>query len=193
MSEAINQASQSPFEQKLVSYLSARLPGAQDISISELTRATECLSYETYLFQASWLQAGKKMSQGYAVRLQPLWGPVPPYDVEPQFRILQSLYGTEVPVPRVFWMEKVDGEIPLPWKSARSSYNDPAQRELMAREIVRVLAALHKMDWKARGIVFWRHLHRPLAMHNVKSNAGRLSRRKMNISPSQYWLRLTAG
>lgn len=168
MSAAVNQASPSTLEPRLVSYLSARLPAATDVSISELTQATEGLSYETYLFKASWRQGGKKISQGYAVRLQPLWGPVPPYDVEPQFRILQSLYGTDVPVPRVFWMEKdtgilgapffimekVEGEIPLPWKSARGSFNDPAQRELMAREMVRVLAALHTVDWKARGIDF---------------------------------------
>jgi len=168
LSGVINQASSLPFEQRLISYLSTKLPEAREISISGLTQATEGLSYETYLFQASWHQAGKKMIQGYAVRLQPLWGPVPPYDVEPQFRILQSLYGTAVPVPRVFWMEKdtgilgapffimkkVEGEIPLPWKSAKGSYNDPGQRELMAREVVRVLAALHTVDWKARDIDF---------------------------------------
>lgn len=138
------------------------------MAVSGLTKATEGLSYETYIFDASWRQGQKRLSKAYVARLQPLHGPVPPYDVEPQFRILQALHGTDVPVPQAYWMEKdpgilgapffimekVEGEIPLPWKSAASSYNDPAQRDLMAREIVRVLAALHTVDWKAKEIRF---------------------------------------
>ncbi|MBI2863474.1 MAG: phosphotransferase family protein [Chloroflexi bacterium] len=170
MTGVISHETQLSLEQRLVSYLSTRLPEAKDISVSELTQATAGFSYETYLFQASWHQGGMTRSQGYAVRIQPLWGPVPPYDVEPQFRILQVLYRTEVPVPRVFWlekdpsilgapffvMEKVEGETPLPWKSAHTSYNDPAQRELMAHQVVRVLSALHTIDWKALGIDFFK-------------------------------------
>lgn len=152
----------------MASYLGARMPEAHGIAISGLTKATEGLSYETYIFEVSWTEGGQPRRQGLVARLQPLHGPVPPYDVGPQFRILKALHGTDVPVPRPYWlerddsilgapffiMEKVEGEIPLPWKSAGTSYNDPAQRELMAREIVRVLAALHTVDWKALGVDF---------------------------------------
>ena len=46
------------------------------------------------------------VSQDFVIRMEPEYGPVPPYDVEKQYRLLKILENTSVPVPRVYWLEK---------------------------------------------------------------------------------------
>lgn len=146
-------------------YLQRKLPQVADLQVSGLYKMTEGYSYETYCFEVS--GKGGAFKGTWVLRMEPEHGPVPPYDVSRQFLALSALQGSTVPVPPVHWLEpdpqvlgrpfflmdKVEGEVPLPWKTGRpSAYDDPEQRALMARDFVQVLAALHTQDWRGLGL-----------------------------------------
>ncbi|MGH7857097.1 MAG: phosphotransferase family protein, partial [Candidatus Binatia bacterium] len=97
---------------------------------------------------------------------------VPEYDIGRQYRVLEALGPTEVPVPHVygfepderllgapfFVMERIDGEIPpdaptyhmAGWLTEAS----PEERERLWWSGVEALAAVHRLDWKALGLDF---------------------------------------
>ena len=156
-------------EEKLRDYFSTKLPDKKGLVVEQLIRMTEGFSYETFLCTAKWEEGQTIISQDFVIRMEPEYGPVPPYDVEKQYRLLKILENTLVPVPRVYWlekdekilgkpfflMEKVEGEIPIPWKTdKRTSFADPAQKERMAEEFVKVLAQIHTVDWESLGLAF---------------------------------------
>jgi aminoglycoside phosphotransferase (APT) family kinase protein len=98
------------------------------------------------------------------LRKQPA-GPVLPsaHAVDREARVLQALHGSAVPVPRVlafhggrdvvgtpfYVMERLDGRVfadcTLPGVS-------PADRRAMVFAMADTLAALHRVDWRARGL-----------------------------------------
>lgn len=156
-------------EDRIKDFLKSKLPQAEKLTVTDLVRMTEGFSYETMAFRANWFEGGEGVSRDFVLRMEPKAGPVPPYDVEPQYRALKALEDTPVPAPRVYWlekdervlgkpffvMEKVEGEIPIPWKTGKKgAYHDPEQREKMARQLVEVLAHLHTVDWNERGLGF---------------------------------------
>ena len=67
-------------EDKFQAYLSAKMPNARDVTITNFARMTEGFSYETYLADVRWLEDGEVLSQGFAVRMVPEAGVVEPYD-----------------------------------------------------------------------------------------------------------------
>jgi aminoglycoside phosphotransferase (APT) family kinase protein len=89
--------------------------------------------------------------------------------VEREYAVLRALQGSEVPVPRVhalcededvigaafYVMDHVDGRVV---RDAALPGLAPRQRAAMHEDALRVLAALHRVDWRARGLEgFGRH------------------------------------
>lgn len=139
----------------------------QAIQVTELTRMTEGYSYETYIFRAQWLKGGERVSREFAMRMEPEAGVVPPYDIRPQYWTLKALESTPVPAPRVhrleldpealgrpfFIMEKVEGEVPIPWGFEKHEvFLDHQKRRRMGRNLIEVLAHIHTVDWKGLGL-----------------------------------------
>lgn len=139
----------------------------QPIRVTELTRMTEGYSYETYIFRAQWQRGGEGVSREFAMRMEPQAGVVPPYDIRPQYWTLKALENTPVPAPRVhrleldpevlgrpfFIMEKVEGEVPIPWGFENHEvFLNPQKRKQMGRNLIEVLAHLHTVDWKELGL-----------------------------------------
>jgi aminoglycoside phosphotransferase (APT) family kinase protein len=151
-------------------YLSARLPEADDLRLSNLQRIAVGWSHETLLFDATWCERGVERSQGFCLRCDPgdtLLRHLS--DLGEQFRVLQCLEPTPVPSPRPFWyepdpevlggpfliMEKVPGVCPSPWgREGRSFYHEAAERGELPRSFTESLAALHTLDWEASGLSF---------------------------------------
>jgi aminoglycoside phosphotransferase (APT) family kinase protein len=92
--------------------------------------------------------------------------PLPPgaNDMGREARILAALAGSGVPVPRVlavagpgevmdvgcYVMEYLDGTVPA--AALPAALDDPAGRQAAAIAFIDVLAALHALDWRARGL-----------------------------------------
>jgi len=145
-------------KQRLEAYLKAGFPHREELSVQQVERMPVGVSYETYLFTTAWNEGGKPCSESLVVRMEPESGPVPPYDVRPQYEALKSVHGTAVPVPRVHWLEtdgsalgrpffvmdKVEGDTLLgAWTRS------PDHRESLKEHYVSILAALHALDWQA--------------------------------------------
>src|SRR3972149_1219077 len=103
------------------------MPSAQDLCLSPLRKPAAGLSNETLLCQLSWREGGLQQSEDLVFRLGPSNFLVfPEYDLPRQFRVMQCLSHTDVPVPVVRWLEedesllgfpfyvmmKIEGEIP---------------------------------------------------------------------------------
>ena len=105
------------------------------------------------------------LSTGVVVRRPPR-GPLPPsaHDVLREARLLGALEATPVRVPRVlavcsdpevigapfYVMEEVRGEVIT--NSIPQPLDNPAQRELIADQLIDALVELHSVDWKAVGL-----------------------------------------
>lgn len=154
-------------QDRLQAYLRQKLPQLQEVQVSGLRRMTEGYSYETFSFRLEGSQGGQVVARELVLRMEPEHGPVPPYDVSRQYLALKALQNSPVPVPPVLWlerdpavlgkpfflMERVEGEVPLLWRSGRASaQEDPAQRARIADQFLQVLAHIHTADWQALGL-----------------------------------------
>jgi len=85
------------------------------------------------------------------------------HQVEREYRILRALEGSDVPVPRArllceddsvigtafFVMDHVPGRV---FFDRVMSSGTPAERAAVCEDMARVLAALHRIDWRAAGL-----------------------------------------
>jgi aminoglycoside phosphotransferase (APT) family kinase protein len=159
----------------LQQWLQTRLPGAREVGVTAVqTPATTGFSAETLMFEASWLGAdGAASSERLVAKVAPTGFQIFP---EPrfaeQFRLLQILAGTAIPVPKVHWhepdpavlgapfyvMSRIDGAVPtdMPpyhtggWLTEAS----PAERESIWWSGVSVLAQVHALDVGRLGVEF---------------------------------------
>jgi aminoglycoside phosphotransferase (APT) family kinase protein len=137
---------------------------AADATVRDLERIPGGFSYETWSLRACWQERASRQDARLILRKAPRGGVLEPYDASKEFRILQALQDTDVPVPRALWveptgsvlgtsfylMEMVEGTVPLPWD--RSIHADT--RAEMQRQFADILGALHTLDWEARGLGF---------------------------------------
>ena len=131
--------------------------------------STNGMSSETLLFDASWREGGARKNASLVGRVAPDPAAVPvfpTYDMERQFRVMQTLGALDaLPIPRVLWcetdpaalgapflvMERVLGEVPpdiLPYTFGQSwlSKGTPEQLAQLQEQSVGLLAALFRID-----------------------------------------------
>jgi aminoglycoside phosphotransferase (APT) family kinase protein len=131
-------------------------------------------SSDTLLFDAAWKADGTAHNAGMVARLKPDGVTVfPNYDMSTQYRVLQILGSrTNVPVPRVRWLEedegalgqpfyvmdRVDGRVPTDnppyhmggWVTELT----PEQRAALWWNGLEAMTAIHQLDWRALGFDF---------------------------------------
>ncbi len=97
----------------LADWMRRRLPEATALELSPLTApGSSGFSNETLLFDASWREGGEPRAEKLVVRIQPTGFQIfPHYDMGLQFRTMELLGPTDVPVPKTFWQEKEDVEV----------------------------------------------------------------------------------
>ena len=159
----------------LQDWLGTRLPDASDVEVSELIEPQNSgFSNETLLFDASWREEGERRSESLVVRIQPTGYQVfPEYDLGLQFRTMSLLAPTDVPVPRMFWLEeegtdllgapfyvmgRIEGRVPEdspPYHAAGwMTELSPEERREIWLGGFDCMARIHRLDYRATGFEF---------------------------------------
>jgi aminoglycoside phosphotransferase (APT) family kinase protein len=150
---------------KLAEYFARKL-GAAGLRIAGWRLASQGMSDDTILVtlapaagEAVALVVRRHREAGVAPELR---------DVERQYRLLRALGGTDVPVAEALWyepdpavlgapffvMRRVPGEVPIPWSPEGRAFLARVGDGPTGERFVEVLAAIHRIDWRARGLAF---------------------------------------
>jgi aminoglycoside phosphotransferase (APT) family kinase protein len=161
--------------ERLGRWLAARIPDAEELRLSEL-RAPQSsgFSNDTLLFEVEYRRGGRAQREALVARVQPTGYQVfPEYDMALQFRALELLAPTDVPVPRARWLEpsdasvlgapfyvmdQVPGRVPpdnppyhvAGWVTEIS----PEERAALWWGGIECMARIHRLDWRAAGFGF---------------------------------------
>ena len=88
---------------KLQTWLSSKLPSAQDISISPLVKASTGYASEIHFFDLHYREAGREHEEKLVIREEPMVLRVfPVYDMGKEFNTMRCLNGSGVPVPKMY-------------------------------------------------------------------------------------------
>ena len=159
---------------QLTAWLATHLPQARDLELSALSGpAATGFSNDTLMFDATWTEGGVARVEPYVARIKPRGYQVfPVVDVAMQYRCMELLGPTDVPVPAVSWFEadesvldapfflmgKVDGDIPTdnPPYVLEGFLHDatPAQQEQLWWSGLEAMTRVHRVDWKSLGFDF---------------------------------------
>ena len=159
---------------QLTAWLATHLPQATDLELSALTGpAATGFSNDTLLFDASWTEGGTRRVEPYVARVKLRGYQVfPEVDVAMQYRCMELLGTTDVPVPAVSWFEadesvldapfflmgKVEGDIPTdnPPYVLEGFLHDatPAQQEQLWWSGLEAMTRVHRVDWESLGFEF---------------------------------------
>lgn len=157
---------------RLTAWLARQMPDATHVRVTDLVAPqTSGFSNDTLLFDLECERAGRAERLPLVVRIEPKGeGVFPEYDLELQFRTMQRLQRTALPVPPTYWIETQDrsvlggafyvmrqvrGRVPTDnppyhvagWMTEAS----PEERAAIWWGGVETLATIHKLDWRALG------------------------------------------
>jgi len=152
---------------RLADWIAGRLPHAGDVRVEDLRGPKDTgFSSDTLMFTLHTVEDGEATVRDLVARLEPIsdFGVFPEYDVVLQYRMMDALADTPVPVPKMLWleedagplgspfyvMERLDGRVPSDsppyhaegWIVALS----PAEREQLWHSGLDAMAEVHKLD-----------------------------------------------
>ncbi len=140
-------------------YLAQQL--GHKVAVGQVRRFPVGFSWLTYAVPVTGID-GDGAERELILRLGPDFGLFAPYSAAPQVLALQSLQGSVVPVPRVYWSsedasilgapflfcEKMTGAAVVPWVSANEPGLEVGYRKRLAEQFIDALAALHGVVWQ---------------------------------------------
>jgi aminoglycoside phosphotransferase (APT) family kinase protein len=162
-------------QRQLCAWLRGKLPGARDLTITDLCGPAETgFSSDTLMFAAQWADTTGTHREPMVARFKPAGFTVfPTYDIARQFHVMRILgHNTDVPVPRMRWLEedeaplgapfyvmdRVDGRVPAdnPPYHLGGWLHDlaPPEREALWWSGLDAMARVHRLDWRALGFGF---------------------------------------
>lgn len=135
--------------------------GSTDVSVENLRPLSGGNARSAFAFDAAWSEAGNRREQPCVLLLQAKAGQLE-QDLTPEFRVLELLADSDVPVPAPYWldpsgrwlgrpgfaMEQVRGEGEL------RNLLDPQQasrNRAVGLGLADAAARLHRVDWRAAG------------------------------------------
>jgi len=147
---------------------------ASALAVCNLARPSLGMSNETALFDLEWSDADGQHRQRMVARMLPSDRLVfPHYDLGRQYRVMEALGPTGVPVPRMRWFEADSAPLGQPFFVMDASegeapsdvppYHTPvgmcfeaseAERAKMWWNGIEVLATIHRVDWRTAGLSF---------------------------------------
>lgn len=202
--------------QQLEAWMQERLPEARALRIERLRGPSETgFSSDTLIFDACWMDAGGARSEALVARFKPSGFTVfPTYDIAQQFRVMQILRTTDVPVPRMLWletderplgapfyvMERVAGRVPSdnpPYHVSGWLHDLPAEdRAQLWWSGLEAMARVNRLDWQALRLDFLdrrtssaTHLAHQLDEYEAFIAWGMDRRRYPFLTRAERWLR----
>jgi len=153
-------------EDRIRDYLQFRMPEAGDIVVTNVEKVIGGSSRETISFEAQWSEQGRQISRSLIIRMDPT-ASLLESDRELEFRVMQSLESTSIPVPKTYWleldekwlgkcffiMEKVPGNA-TPFRTGLFAPENATLRSEVAKQWVEILVHIHTVDWKELGLSF---------------------------------------
>lgn len=160
---------------RLEAFLARGRPGAEDLAIANLRAPSNTgFSSETLLFEVHWRERGTARVESLVARIEPRgFNVFPSYDLTVQFRVMNALAKTGVPVPAMrehdwsddtlgapfYTMEFLDGWVPSdnpPMHAAGRMAEEltPAERELVWWSGVEAMCRVHDLDPEQLGLGF---------------------------------------
>ena len=146
-------------------WLAKRYPDADNIAVTNVRNPAQGFSNETWLFDLDWVRDGKPQVLAMVLRIESREpGTFPEYDVSVQYRCMENLLGSTVPVPRLFGfeteagllgarfylMERIDGQVPNenPLYHVEGWMHDlsPAQRAALWMDGIDLIARIGNVD-----------------------------------------------
>ncbi|TMA35025.1 MAG: phosphotransferase family protein [Deltaproteobacteria bacterium] len=177
----------------LEAFLARGRPGAEDLSIANLRAPSNTgFSSETLLFEVHWRERGAPRTEELVARIEPRgFNVFPSYDLTVQFRVLEALAKTNVPVPAVrahdwsddtlgapfYTMEFLDGWVPSdnpPMHAAGKLAEEmtPAEREQVWWSGVEAMCRVHDVDPEKLGLGFLDECKWPQATRSEPQASG---------------------
>ena len=172
------------------------------VRVGTVRRFPVGFSWLTYAVAVTGLHAEGQTAE-LILRLGPDYGLFAPYSALPQVLAMQSLEGTAVPLPRVFWSsddpgilgapflfcEKVSGAAVVPWVAAGEPGLEAGYRHRLAEQFVDALAALHRVPWQDRPIAALAQgiTSANAALRNVEYWEAQIQRWAMRSYPLAEW------
>ncbi len=154
-------------------WLAARHPEHAPVTVSGLSRSDGGFSNVTVLGRLERMRQGRPEMLDVVLRVQPPSSSVyPDCDVQRQYRVMQALAGSEVPVPVLlgletddtvlgapfFLMQRIAGRVPNenPLYHLAGWFHDLAPEALRRHWFAGVdtIAAVARVDWRERGLGF---------------------------------------
>ena len=109
---------------KICSYLSVKLPEARDIRIENLEKMDVGWSHETFLFDASFKEAGQQKNIPLCLRRDPGNALLRHFsDLSVQFKVLKCLENTSLQSPKPYWYEEDHSILDSPFGIFTSATN----------------------------------------------------------------------
>src|SRR5689334_13734547 len=144
---------------RIANYLGQQV--GHPVQLGAVKRFPVGFSWLTFLVPVRGLDPGAGERE-LILRIGPDFGLFAPYLAGPQVMAMQSLEGSEVPVPRVYWhsedpsilgapfmfCEKVSGSAVVPWVSPSEPQLPDDYRKRLGTQFIDALAALHRVDWQ---------------------------------------------
>jgi aminoglycoside phosphotransferase (APT) family kinase protein len=141
---------------KLTAYLRARMPQAEGLEVTGISRIPGGASRETWSFDVTWRENGGDVTRGFIARRDP---PASLLDGnnDLEFEIYTALAG-EIPVPPARWIERDGAAIERPFfimerlpgaTDASTLVNAPQWKDKLpaiARQKAEILARIHNVD-----------------------------------------------
>jgi aminoglycoside phosphotransferase (APT) family kinase protein len=145
-------------EDALTKYLASRLDGSTGVNVSNVFRIPGGASRETWMFDAAWDERGARMEAALVLRKDPPASLVES-DREVEYAFYAAFEGSDVPVPRMRWLEPDPAHLGAPFfimeriegcdaNTRRILEPDYAEaRPLLGRRMYEILGAIHRFEW----------------------------------------------
>ena len=151
-------------------WLAAKFPAASDLRLENFSAPEAGASNETQLFTARWREGGAEREQLFVLRMTPRGAPVfPRYDLHSQYRAMELLQDTEVPVPGLLGYEadevilgspfyvmlgvpgRVVAEQPPYYLDGWFTQASEQERRAIFANGITAAAQVNRQDWRALG------------------------------------------
>ena len=144
-------------EDQLSTYLASKLPEAASVAVFNIARIPGGASRETWSFDVRWSEGGATVERSFIARRDPT-GSLLDNNNDLEFELYTALEGTDVPAPRVHWIDREGKAIDRPFyvmerlpgaTDARTLATSPeyaSARPSIARQKAEILANIHALD-----------------------------------------------